>query len=168
MKKNIALEVKNLSVSFNNFGLKKTVLDNVSFSIKKNSRLALVGPSGCGKSLLSLACLNLLPKTCSVSGNIFIKNNTCVLSLNKKENLLYRGVYTSIIFQDPFTSLNPVYTCGFQLSECFLKKNPLLKKQQLLKKCFYTPNISINFTDCDDYRVSEYEKTTKNRVDGEI
>ena len=136
MKNSVALDIKNLSISFFEKGIKKSVLSGFSFSFKKNKTTAIVGPSGCGKSLLSLACLNLLPKTknISVSGNIFINNKTCVLGLKKNKNLSYRGIYTSIIFQDPFTSLNPVYTCGYQLQECFLKKNKLNAKN-LYRRC---------------------------------
>ncbi len=136
LKNNIALDIKNLSISFFEKNIKKSVLSDFSFSFKKNITTAIVGPSGCGKSLLSLACLNLLPKTknISVSGNIFIKKKTCVLNLKKNENLLYRGVYTSIIFQDPFTSLNPVYTCGYQLKECFLK-NSKINTKNIYKHC---------------------------------
>ena len=139
MKKDSILDIKNLSVSFFENGEEKKVLNNLSFSFKKNLTTAIVGPSGCGKSLLSLACINLLPKTnnISVSGNIFIKKNTCIFNFSNNENLLYRGIYTSIIFQDPFTSLNPVYTCGYQLSECLIKKNKNLNKKKILEKCFY-------------------------------
>ena len=136
MKKEFSLNIKNLSISFLENSKEKIIINNLSYSFKKNITTAIVGPSGCGKSLLSLACLNLLPKTknISISGNILINNNTCVFSLNKSENLLYRGLYTSIIFQDPFTSLNPVYTCGYQLKECLIKKKKYTKKQ-LLEKC---------------------------------
>ena len=139
MKKDSILDIKNLSVSFFENGEEKKILNNLSFSFKKNLTTAIVGPSGCGKSLLSLACINLLPKTnnISVSGNIFIKKNTCIFNFSNNENLLYRGIYTSIIFQDPFTSLNPVYTCGYQLSECLIKKNENLNKKEILEKCFY-------------------------------
>jgi len=137
LKTNPVLDIKNLCVSFFEDGSEKKVLDNFSFSFKKNTTTAIVGPSGCGKSILSLACLNLLPKTnsISVSGNIFIDKNVCVLGFDKSDNLLYRGLYTSIIFQDPFSSLNPVYTCGYQLSECLLKKNKNLSKKELLEFC---------------------------------
>ncbi len=139
MKKNSVLYIKKFSVSFFENGIEKKILNNFTFSFKKNLTTAIVGPSGCGKSLLSLACINLLPKTAniSISGNIFIKKNTCILNFSNNENLLYRGIYTSIIFQDPFTSLNPVYTCGYQLSECLIKKNKSLTKKKLLEKCFY-------------------------------
>ena len=136
MKDNFVLYIKNLSISF--FEKKeKKILNNFSYSFKKNTTTAIVGPSGSGKSLLSLACLNLLPKSnkIKVSGNIFIKKNTCILGFKERENLSYRGVYSSIIFQDPFTSLNPVYTCGYQLKECLIKQSNTLNKKHLYLRC---------------------------------
>ena len=146
--KNYILNIKNLSISFFENGFKKTIINDFSFSFKKNIITAIVGPSGCGKSLLALACVNLLPKTknISVSGNVFIGEKSCVFNLSKNEILLYRGLYTSIIFQDPFTSLNPVYTCGYQLSECLIKKNKNLSRKDLFKKClFFFKSVELDF-----------------------
>ena len=117
------LEIKNFSVSFGSGFLKRPVLNNINLLLKKGECVGVVGPSGCGKSLLSLACLNLLPKNCSFSGNIFFKNKKSVFNLNKKETLKYRGLFSSIIFQNPFSSLNPVYKCGYSLKESLLRFN---------------------------------------------
>ena len=135
---NYILDIKNLSISFFENNKENVVLNNFNFCFKKNIITAIVGPSGCGKSVLSLACLNLLhySKKLYVSGNIFYKKNKCILNLNKKESLLYRGIYTSIIFQDPFTSLNPVLNCKYQLVECIKKKYPFISKDLLNKKIY--------------------------------
>ena len=135
---NYILDIKNLSISFFENKKENIVLNNFNFCFKKNITTAVVGPSGCGKSVLSLACLNLLnhSKKLNISGNIFYKKNKCVLNLNKKESLLYRGIYTSIIFQDPFTSLNPVLNCKYQLSECIKKKHPFISEDLLNKKLY--------------------------------
>ena len=80
-------------------------------------------PSGSGKSLLSLACLNLLPENSKmkVSGNIFLENGDCILQFNSKDNYLYRGIYSSIIFQNPFTSLNPSLYLWISIERMFKK-----------------------------------------------
>ena len=72
---NIVLEIKNLSISFFEHNIENIVLNNFSYSFKKNITTAIVGPSGSGKSLISLACLNLLPENSKikVSGNIFFR-----------------------------------------------------------------------------------------------
>ena len=134
---NIVLEIKNLSISFFEHNIENIVLNNFSYSFKKNITTAIVGPSGSGKSLLSLACLNLLPESSKikVSGNIFLENKNCILQFNSKDNYLYRGVYSSIIFQNPFTSLNPVYTCGYQLSECLKKSKENFDKKYIYNEC---------------------------------
>ena len=91
---NYILDIKNLSISFFENDRENIVLNNFNFCFKKNKITAIVGPSGCGKSVLSLACLNLLhhSKKLNISGNIFYKKNKCVLHLDKKESLLYRGI----------------------------------------------------------------------------
>ena len=134
---NIVLEIKNLSISFFEHNIENIVLNNFSYSFKKNITTAIVGPSGSGKSLLSLACLNLLPESSKmkVSGNIFLENKDCILQFNSKDNYLYRGIYSSIIFQNPFTSLNPVYTCGYQLSECLKKSKENFDKKYIYNEC---------------------------------
>ena len=134
---NIVLEIKNLSISFFEHNIENIVINNFSYSFKKNITTAIVGPSGSGKSLISLACLNLLPESSKikVSGNIFLENKNCILQFNSKDNYLYRGVYSSIIFQNPFTSLNPVYTCGYQLSECLKKSKENFDKKYIYNEC---------------------------------
>ena len=133
---NFILEVKNFSITF---GLnKKAVLSNINLSLKKGECIGIVGPSGCGKSILSLACLNLLPNNSSFSGDIFFKEKIkkSIFNLNKKDLLKYRGSFSSIIFQNPFSSLNPVYTCGYALKESLLKTGGFLNKKDLKNSCF--------------------------------
>jgi len=131
------LEIVDLSISFKNNVSEKKILNNINLFVKKGESVGVVGPSGCGKSILSLACLNLLPASASFSGDIFFYNKTkkSVFNLNKKEKLKYRGLFSSIIFQNPFSSLNPVYTCGYSIKESLLrfKKH---SKNELKNICF--------------------------------
>ena len=92
-------------------------VDDVSFGVKKNMVLGIVGESGCGKSVTALSILRLVaPPGRIVSGQIdFMGRN--ILELSQKEMLSIRGNAISMIFQEPMTSLNPVYTVGKQVIE---------------------------------------------------
>ena len=135
MKK--VIEIVDLSISFKNNLSEKKILNNINLFVKQGESVGVVGPSGCGKSILSLACLNLLPANASFSGNIFFYNKTkkSVFNLNKKEKLKYRGLFSSIIFQNPFSSLNPVYTCGYNIKESLLRFKKY-SKSELKNICF--------------------------------
>ncbi len=91
----------------------------ISFDIPKNRTVALVGESGSGKSVTSLAILGLLPPENSIigKGSEIIYGGRNVLLLDPAELRKLRGADISMIFQEPMTSLNPVFTCGFQLTE---------------------------------------------------
>lgn len=118
------LEVKNLSTHFfTDDGVVKAA-DGVSFSLKKGETIAIVGESGCGKSVTSLSIMRLINYPGKiVSGEIFFKENN-LLSLPPEKLRKIRGNEISMIFQDPFTSLNPVFTIGDQLTEAvILHKN---------------------------------------------
>lgn len=100
------LEVKNLSVNFDSF----TAVKNVSFALQKGESLGILGESGSGKSTLALAILDLIsPPGKIVSGEVLLDG--------RKIHPSDRGAKISMIFQDPFTSLNPVFTIGEQITE---------------------------------------------------
>ena len=122
------LEIKNLSISFQTENETTDALKNISFSINRGETLAIVGESGSGKSVTSLSILQLLSTTAKISGEIIFSEtgNTGIdlLSCSKKELRSIRGHKISMIFQEPMTSLNPVFTCGRQVEESIrLHKN---------------------------------------------
>jgi peptide/nickel transport system ATP-binding protein len=114
------LSVRNLRI---NFRLdKQTVFEavkGVSFDIPKNATVALVGESGSGKSVTSLSILGLLPKENALvlPGSEIHYGGRNLLALDQTELRKLRGADVSMIFQEPMTSLNPVFTVGFQLGE---------------------------------------------------
>lgn len=110
------LEVESLSIEFNINGKYYEAVRDVSFQIEPGETLGLVGESGCGKSVTSLALVRLLSKTARVQGNVRY-NGRSLLSLSDKEMREVRGNEISMIFQEPMTSLNPVYKIGAQISE---------------------------------------------------
>ena len=112
------LEVKNLSVEFYKGGKVIQALRDVSLTLKRNEVLGIVGESGCGKSTLALSILKLIPEKegKTVSGEILFKGED-ILRLSDEKLLQIRGDKISIVFQDPFTSLNPVFRIGNQIAE---------------------------------------------------
>ena len=131
---NVILEVKDLTVAFGG----RTVVDNISYTLRRGTTLGIVGESGSGKSVSSLALMGLLPKQATVTGTALLsqseqKELSETLSFSsdgsdctKKVNLLelgeeqmraVRGQRISMIFQEPMTSLNPVQKCGAQVLE---------------------------------------------------
>ena len=113
------LEVANLRVSFPGAGHSRFYpVDGVSFSLERGEMLALVGESGCGKSLTSLALLQLIPPPGRIeAGSVIRLGDTDVLALKGEALRRIRGRRIGMIFQDPMTSLNPVFTVGAQIVE---------------------------------------------------
>ncbi len=127
---NPLLEIKNLSVEFKTEeGLVKAVND-VSFSIPKGKTVGLVGESGSGKSVTSLCTMGLLASPPGrITGGKILFEGRDLLKLSEKEMRKVRGNKISMIFQEPMTSLNPVFTVGYQIVEAIRLHQKLNKKQ---------------------------------------
>lgn len=135
------LEVQDLRTYFyTEDGVVKAV-DGISFSLDKGKTLGIVGESGCGKSVTSLSVMRLIasPPGKIVSGKILFEGKD-LLEKSEKEMRSVRGNDVSMIFQEPMTSLNPVFTIGDQICEAILLHQKVNKKQarqqaiDLLKK----------------------------------
>jgi peptide/nickel transport system ATP-binding protein len=115
------LQVKNLSIDFTAEGHVTHAVKNISFEIASGELLAIVGESGSGKSVTSLALMQLLPKQAAVKGVLLFspggKTTVDLLKLDEKNIRFTRGRDIAMIFQEPMTSLNPVFTCGYQVME---------------------------------------------------
>lgn len=112
------LEVKNLRTGFRSDGSMIVPVDGVSFHIGYQETLAIVGESGCGKSVTSLSILRLINKQNGkiLSGEILFKGKN-LLEYSEKEMCSIRGKEIAMIFQEPMTSLNPLFTVGEQIRE---------------------------------------------------
>ena len=116
------LRINDLSIDFDSESGKSTALNNVSFHVDRGEILAIVGESGSGKSVTALSILQLLAKTARIkSGEILFspgeQQNMNLLLLSKKDVQQIRGNQVAMIFQEPMTSLNPVFSCGHQIVE---------------------------------------------------
>ncbi len=124
------LEVKDLKTYFyTDAGVGKAV-DGVSFSLEKGKVLGIVGESGCGKSVTSLSIMRLVdPTTGRYEGGQILFNGQDLLKLPEKEMQKIRGNRISMIFQEPMTSLNPVFTIGYQIEESLMLHKGMNAKQ---------------------------------------
>lgn len=123
------LEVRNLSTYFYAEDNVVRAVDDVSFSIGKGEVLGILGESGSGKSTVALSIMRLIyPPGRIVSGEI-IFNAQDLLKLSEEKMIKIRGAKISMIFQDPFTSLNPVFTVGDQIAEAVQLHQGLSRKE---------------------------------------
>ncbi len=125
------LEVENLRVTFPGAnGTRFAAVDGVSFGLSRGETLALVGESGCGKSLTSLSLLRLVPPPGRIEpGSRIHLGETDVLSLRGEALRDIRGRRIGMIFQDPMTSLDPVFRVGDQIAEGILAHFPVSKRE---------------------------------------
>lgn len=126
------LQVENLQTQFK---LKKglvNAVDGVDFNMKKGEVVALVGESGSGKSVTSLSIMGLVPNPPGeIIGGKILFNGENLLEKSKREMQDIRGNKISMIFQEPMTSLNPVFTVGRQISEALIRHKNMSKKEAL-------------------------------------
>jgi len=115
------IAVENLSVDIRVPAGVLHAVNKVSFAVRPAETLSLVGESGCGKSITSLAIMRLLPKSATLSATRIMFDGVDLTRLNEREMARLRGNRIGMIFQDPMTSLNPVYTIGDQLEEIYLR-----------------------------------------------
>jgi oligopeptide/dipeptide ABC transporter ATP-binding protein len=112
----LVLEVENLTVGFpTDDGLVQAVR-GVTYQLRRGEALGIVGESGSGKSVTSLAVLGLLPKNARITGSVRFEGRE-ILGKGDAEMSKFRGKSVAMIFQDPMTSLNPVYRVGYQIGE---------------------------------------------------
>ena len=124
------LSVKDLNVRFNTENGIVHAVRGVNFDLYPGKTLGIVGESGSGKSVASMAIMGLHPTTADITGSIKY-NGTELLGLSDKEMCAYRGKEISMVFQDPLSSLTPVYTIGDQIAEVLKVHNKGMSKQAI-------------------------------------
>ncbi len=134
---NELINIKNLRVQFKLKDKVVKAVDNLSFNIRKGETIAIVGESGSGKSVTALSLMRLTDYSGGeiISGEInFHNNNNSLIDLSKQKQTVMRNIRgnnISMIFQEPMTSLNPVFNIGMQISETIIKHQAKTKKEAL-------------------------------------
>jgi peptide/nickel transport system ATP-binding protein len=132
---NTLLEFKNLVTEFHTEGKVVTAVNNISFTLNKGETIGIVGESGSGKSVTSLSAMRLIPSPPGkiAGGEILFhkKDGETVdfLQISEKEMRQYRGNEIAMIFQEPMTSLNPVFNCGDQVMEAIMLHQSISKSE---------------------------------------
>ena len=133
MEREVTLQVKDLELWFDNDRGSVKILNGISFDIYKGETLGIVGESGCGKSVTSLSIMRLLQSPPARFGGSIKLQDKELLKLSERQMQAIRGNRISMIFQEPMTSLNPVFTIGDQLIETFMQHQGLSKAEAWAK-----------------------------------
>ena len=135
MKDNNLLEFKNLVTEFHTEGNTVKAVNDISFCLNKGETIGIVGESGSGKSVTSLSAMRLIPNPPGIisGGEIIFHQKTGrsidLLKISEEEMRKFRGNDIAMIFQEPMTSLNPVFTCGDQVMEAIMLHQKLNKSE---------------------------------------
>jgi peptide/nickel transport system ATP-binding protein len=139
------LQVKNLETAFDIDGKDYNAVDNVSFTVKPKQVVGVVGESGCGKSVMSLSIMKLLPKGIGkIKSGEIIFDGVNLEKMTESQINKIRGKDVSMIFQEPMTSLNPVFTIGYQLQEVLFNHTKISKKEARLKSIALLKSVGIS------------------------
>jgi len=124
--RDVVLRVENLCVDFSVKGRQVRILSDISFSLRRGETLGIIGESGCGKSMTALALLRMVPSPPGriAAGRVLLHGEDLV-QVSEKRIRSIRGGAISMIFQEPMTSLNPVYTIGNQIAETIRRHKPV-------------------------------------------
>ena len=116
---------------------------DVDFAVKAGETFCIVGESGCGKTMTSLALMRLLPASARLSATRMEFDGLDLLTLGAREMSALRGDRLGMIFQDPMTSLNPVYTIGDQMEEVYLRHRVATRKEARERAAYLLQRVGI-------------------------
>lgn len=122
------LTVNNLSVKLKQKQEERTILDQVSFSVKPGECLGILGESGSGKSMTAKAILGILPHTFNITGEAIYEQKD-LLKQNKETLRKIRGKEIAVVLQNPMTCFDPLYRIGYQITETYLAHYSMDKKE---------------------------------------
>ncbi len=136
------LVVDNLSVGFPTEDGVVQAVRGVSYTLRPREVLGIVGESGSGKSVTSLALMGLLPRSARVAGSVRFRNDE-LLGLSETALAKFRGEHIAMIFQDPMSSLNPVYTVGWQIAEALRAHHDMSKDAAMTRAIDLLKTVGI-------------------------
>ena len=143
-KQDVLLEMKDLSISFYNKTGEIQAVRGISYTLHKGEVLGIVGESGSGKSVSSHGILRLTPDTGKVKQGEILFHGKDILKMSKKELQELRGNTLAMIFQDPMTSLDPLFTVEYQLNESLKKHTDLDGNGRRLRMIHLLELVGIN------------------------
>ncbi|MCW2642655.1 MAG: oligopeptide/dipeptide transporter, ATPase subunit [Dactylosporangium sp.] len=146
------LVVENLTVEFPTDDGVVQAVRGVSYRLAPGEAMGIVGESGSGKSVTSMAIMGLLPKTARIKGSVRFRGEE-LLGRSENDYASIRGKKIAMIFQDPLTSLNPVYTVGYQIAEAVLAHHDISKKAAMDRAIELLATVGIPFP---EQRVNNY------------
>jgi len=147
------LELDGLTVSFPTRRGRQAVVDDVTFSIGQREIVGLVGESGSGKSLTALSIMRLLPAAARLERGRIALAGTDIAALSPRQMLKIRGSEVAMIFQEPMTSLNPLFRAGFQIEEALITHLRLSRSQARARSIELMRSVGIPSPErrVDDY-----------------
>jgi len=138
------LQVEGLSVAIDTPGGTLRAVSDVDLHVGRGETLCIVGESGCGKTITSLGIMGLLPRRARLSVNRLELEGRDLAKLSAKERAALRGDRMAMIFQDPMTSLNPVYTIGNQMEEIYIRHGKGNQKQARERAEYLLQKVGIS------------------------
>jgi peptide/nickel transport system ATP-binding protein len=161
---NPVLDIKNLEVTFATDGGDVVAVNDVSLSVNSGEVLAIVGESGSGKTVTAKTILGLLPETAVTRGAVLLGANN-VIALSAQRLRAIRGVDVAMVFQEPSTALNPVYTVGWQIAEGLRAHGKYSQKQARAKAIEILGKVGIpDPEERVDYYPHQFSGGQKQRV----
>ena len=147
------LQVQDLNIDITRSGQLRSVVRACSFSLQAGKTLCIVGESGCGKSLTALSLLDLLPKAATRRVGTMRFCGIDLTALAARELAQLHGARIAMIFQDPMTSLNPVFTVGTLLTDVLMRHRPVSRREARERAIYLLQRVGIN--DAKD-RLNQY------------
>jgi len=138
------LRVEGLSVAIDTPGGTLRAVSDVDLHVRRGETLGIVGESGCGKTITSLGIMGLLPRRARLSARRLELDGRDLAKLSAKERAALRGDRMAMIFQDPMTSLNPVYTIGNQMEEIYIRHGKGNQKQARERAEYLLQKVGIS------------------------